>query len=160
MKRPIIIFPDDRLTTVCEPVKSFDKQLNDLVEDLFQTMYSSDGVGLAAPQIGELKRIFVMDVRNSKKPHNPLAFINPQLEAATGSAVDEEGCLSMPGLFLNVRRATYLHFVSQTLSGDVHWGSLRNLEARVFQHELDHLDGVLFSVRAGLEEFATAAGKQ
>jgi len=159
MIRPIIIFPDDRLTTVCEPVTVFDKKLSDLVQDLFDAMYAGDGIGLAAPQVGVLQRIFVMDVRQGKKPHNPLAFINPRIEAATGSAVDEEGCLSMPGLFLNVRRATYLHFAAQTLSGDVHWGALRGVEARVFQHELDHLDGVLFYVRSEELEHV-AAGKQ
>jgi peptide deformylase len=152
MIRPVVIYPDERLTAPCLTVKTFDKSLHRLVDDLFDTMYRHNGVGLAAPQIGDGRRVFVMDVREGKEPHNPLCFINPELLAATGAADDEEGCLSVPGLFLMVRRATHIHFGSQTLSGDRHMGSLRGLEARVFQHELDHTQGVLFTQRATAEE--------
>jgi peptide deformylase len=155
MKRSIIIMPDARLHMVCGPVESFDKHLHKLVEDLFAVMYAHDGVGLAAPQVGVLKNIFVMDVRDGKKPHNPLSFINPELLAHAGSQEDVEGCLSLPGVELVVRRATRIHFAAQTLSGDRHQGILRGLEARVFQHELDHLSGLLMTDRAIQE----AAGK-
>ena len=148
MKRDLVIFSDDRLTTVCDPVKAFDSNLHELVDDLFSVMYANDGVGLAAPQIGVLQRVFVMDCREGRKPHNPLCFINPEILVMTGADFDEEGCLSMPGVLLSVRRATYLHFASLTLSGDRHGASLRGLEARIMQHEIDHLSGILFTERA------------
>ena len=152
MIRPIVLYPDEILTTKCVPVTAFGKNLERLVQDLYDTMYAGDGVGLAAPQIGLGVCVFVMDFRGTKKPHNPMTFINPEMLAKTGSAEDVEGCLSMPGLQLSIRRATYIHFGAQTLSGDRHMGSLRGLEARVFQHELDHTQGVLFTQRATAEE--------
>lgn len=154
--RKLIIYPNDILTTPCRPVTNFDKDLQHLVDDLFSTMYRNDGIGLAAPQIGDGRRVFVMDVRDGKKPFNPMAFINPELLAMTGSADEEEGCLSLPGLALTIRRATYLHFSAQTLDGTHHGAALRGLEARVFQHELDHLQGILLTHRASMEELAAA----
>jgi peptide deformylase len=160
MIRDLVIYPDHRLVTPCKPVKFFDESLNDLVEDLFNTMYAHDGLGLAAPQIGELQSVFVMDVRDGKKPHNPLSFINPELLVMTVAELDEEGCLSMPGLFLQVRRATFIHYAAYTLDGQRHVGSLRDMEARVFQHEVDHLDGRLFIERASVEALAAAGGRK
>jgi peptide deformylase len=158
MKQPIIIFPDDRLTTVCEPVTDFGKNLHNLVRDLFDTMYASDGIGLAAPQIGVLSRVFVVDVREGKKPFNPIAFINSELLVKTGNAEDIEGCLSMPGLELTIRRATYVYCSFDNLDGHSKlYHQLHGLEARVFQHELDHLAGILFTGRATPEELARAA---
>jgi peptide deformylase len=151
MIRPIIIAPDDRLTTVCEPVTAFDSNLHTLVEDLFATMYKSGGVGLAAPQVGVLQRVFVVDFHFGKKPHNPMSFVNPELLVMTGSAEDEEGCLSLPGLFLNVRRATYVYCSAYDLDGRKIWLQLLEMEARVWQHEMDHLEGILFTQRAGVE---------
>ena len=159
MVRDLVIFPDDRLTTPCQPVKSFDDKLSSLVEDLFATMYANDGLGLAAPQVGVLEKVFVMDVRKGKKPHNPQAFINPELHAAAGSVIDEEGCLSLPGLFLDVPRATFIHYAAFTLDGHRHVGSLRGMEARVFLHEFDHLSGRLFIERASVEALAAAGRK-
>lgn len=157
MIRPVVIYPDERLTAPCLTVKTFDKSLHQLVDDLFATMYKYNGVGLAAPQIGDGRRVFVMDVREGKEPHNPIALINPELLAHTGAADDEEGCLSMPRVYLTIRRATYLHFGAQTLSGDRYMATLNGLEARVFQHELDHLNGILFIQHASASQL-TAAG--
>ena len=98
MIRKIVLYPDERLTAPCLPVVSFDKSLHQLVEDLFQTMYRYDGLGLAAPQIGDGRMVFVMDIRDGKEPHNPMSFVNPELLAMTGAADEEEGCLSMPGV--------------------------------------------------------------
>lgn len=156
MVRPIVIFPDERLTTVSKYVNRFDKELVDLVHDLFETMYDSDGVGLAAVQIGVLRRIFVMDVREKNEPHNPVAFINPVLLVKTGAATDQEGCLSMPGVFLDVRRATYVVVAGQTLDGTHFSHAYSGLEARVIQHELDHLSGIIFTARAANETMAAA----
>ena len=157
MVRPVVIFPDDRLTSVCKYVNRFDKELVDLVHDLFETMYDSDGVGLAAPQIGVLRRVFVMDVREEDEPFNPVAFINPVLLVKTGAEVDQEGCLSLPGVFLDVRRATYVVCAGQALDGTHFEHAYRGLEARVIQHELDHLSGVLFTTRAESSEKMAAA---
>jgi peptide deformylase len=156
MIRPLVIFPDERLTSVSKYVNRFDRELHDLVSDLFQTMYSSDGVGLAAVQIGVLRRIFVMDVREKNEPHNPVAFINPVLLVKTGTEVDQEGCLSLPGVFLDVRRATSVVVASQTLDGTHFSHAYRGLEARVVQHEMDHLSGILFTARAANETMAAA----
>ena len=160
MVRTIVLYPNEILTTPCQLVTAFDDSLHQLVEDLFETMYANDGVGLAANQIGDSRRVFVIDVREGKKPFNPMAFVNPELLAMTGADEDEEGCLSLPGLALTVRRATYLHFSSQTLEGTRHGATLRNLEARVWLHENDHLDGVMFMSRASADEkLSKAAGK-
>lgn len=159
MIRDLVIYPDDRLIKPCDPVKFFDFELNELVEDLYQTMYSHDGVGLAACQVGEMKRLFVMDVREGKKPYNPMCFINPELLVQTGAADEEEGCLSLPGLYLQVRRSTFLHFAAYTLDGQRHMGNLRGLEARVWLHEFDHTEGRLFIERASVEALAAAGGR-
>jgi len=159
MIRDLVLYPDNRLITPCLPVKFFDDSLNELVEDLYQTLYAHDGLGLAAPQVGELQRVFVMDVREGKKPHNPMTFINPDLLVATGESEEEEGCLSMPNLYLQVRRSTFVHFAAYTLDGDKRMGSLRGMEARVFQHEIDHLEGRLFIERASVEALAAAGRK-
>ena len=160
MIRDLVIYPDDRLITPCKPVSFFDEDLHKLVEDLFQTLYANDGVGLAAPQVGELQQVFVMDVRKGKKPHNPMSFINPELLVATGMDEDEEGCLSMPNLFLQIKRSTFVHFASYTLDGQRHTGSLRDTEARVWLHEVDHLAGRLFIERASVEALAAAGGRK
>ena len=155
MKRTIIVVPDERLTTVCEPVTKFDKKLNTLVADLFDTLYDSDGVGLAAPQIGVLKNVFVIDVRRGKSIHNPIAFINPRIVHSTSTfETDEEGCLSIPGVFLPVARPTRVGFESRGLRGEYLSGDLRGLESRCFYHEFDHTLGVLFTSKAVAEAAA------
>ena len=159
MIRDILVYPDDRLITPCKPVSFFDEDLHKLVEDLFQTLYANDGVGLAAPQVGELQKVFVMDVRDGKKPHNPMSFVNPEILVQTGAATDEEACLSMPDLFLQIRRGTFIHYAAYTLDGQRITGSLRDIEARVVQHEVDHLNGRLFIERASVEALAAAGRK-
>jgi peptide deformylase len=159
MIRDILVYPDDRLITPCKPVSFFDEDLHKLVEDLFQTLYANDGVGLAAPQVGELQKVFVMDVRKGKKPHNPMSFVNPEILVMTGSGMDEEGCLSLPGLFLDIQRSTFVHYSAYTLDGQRITGSLRDIEARVVQHEVDHLNGRLFIERASVEALAAAGRK-
>ena len=157
MVKKIIIAPDERLTTVCEPVTAFDSELFQLVDDLFETMYAHAGVGLAAPQVGVLKQVFVMDCRQGKKPFNPIAFINPEIISSTCFQVsDEEGCLSFPGLHLTVERPARVRVRFRTIDQLTMRLDLRGLEARCFQHELDHLRGVLFSSYATAEELDRA----
>ncbi len=157
MIHPIVLFPDDRLTTVCSPVVDFNQQLHELVEDLFSTMYHNDGVGLAAPQIGVLQRVFVMDCREGKKPFNPVAFINPEILVKLRPSSDEEGCLSMPGLFLNIWRPSFVSVASDGLDGATSCHHYRGLESRVILHEYDHTQGVLMTHRAAPEEIARQA---
>jgi peptide deformylase len=149
MIQKIIIVPDDRLTTVCKPVAAFDKSLDKLVEDLFETLYAADGLGMAAPQVGVLLNVFVIDVRKGKKPHNPMAFINPSVLCTTLETLTEvEGCLSIPGVFLPVTRPARVGFRSRGVRGEYIHGDLRGMEARCFQHELSHTRGVLFTSEA------------
>lgn len=147
MIRPLVIAPDERLNTVCLPALR-DNTLTALINDLLDTMYFYDGVGLAAPQIGVLKRVFVMDVRKSKAPHNPIVFVNPRILSKSGSAISEEGCLSMPELFLQVKRATQVRCAIQPEASNYMTLNFHGMEARVIQHEIDHLEGVLFDSRA------------
>lgn len=149
MIRAILTIPNDILITPCKSVTAFDKSLDTLVEDLFETMYSADGVGLAAPQVGVLLNVFVIDVRKGKKPHNPLCFINPSVLCTTLETLTEvEGCLSIPGVFLPVTRPARVGFRSRGVRGEYIHGDLRGMEARCFQHEASHLRGVLFTSEA------------
>ncbi len=147
MIRPIVIAPDKRLTTVCLSTEK-GEGLTSLINDLLDTMYAFDGIGLAAPQIGVLKRVFVMDVRKSKAPHNPIVFINPIIHSKSGAATSEEGCLSMPETFLQIRRATQVRCAIQPEASDYMIFNFYGMEARVVQHEFDHLEGILFDQRA------------
>ncbi|MGM0545341.1 MAG: peptide deformylase [Bacteroidota bacterium] len=146
---PIVTYDDEVLRQKAEPVKKNSQELQTLIDDMFDTMYNSDGVGLAAPQIGKLLRIFVADAASMNEDeegsHGPLALINPEITFESEQKVAmEEGCLSIPGVNATVSRpekivVNYLDrdFNEQELEVD---GWL----ARVIQHEKDHLDGVLF----------------
>jgi peptide deformylase len=146
---PIVTYDDDVLTTRAEPVKELNEEISTLIEDMFETMYNSDGVGLAAPQVGRLLRIFVADAdamtEEEEEGYGPVAMINPEIVFRSEEQVEmEEGCLSIPGVNAPVKRPEAIkvryrdeEFKQQTLEVD---GWL----ARVIQHEYDHLDGVLF----------------
>ena len=128
------------LKKVCEPVKKIDGKLRGLLDDMAETMYKYDGIGLAAPQIGRAIRAVVIDIGNGKL----LELINPVIVSKEGSCMDSEGCLSVPGIFGDVERAEKV-----TVEYTTRYGKRRNLEAdallaRCIQHELDHLDGILF----------------
>ena len=147
----ILKVPDSRLTMLCKPVRPIDlnhERLGEFINNLTETMYANEGVGLAAPQVGVLQRIFVMDVREGKMPFNPIVFINPEVLVKRGETVDEEGCLSIPDTFLMVKRAYSVHIAAVNLNGENFSVTLRGMEARVAQHEIDHLDGILFTDRA------------
>lgn len=147
----ILKVPDSRLKQLCHTVDSRYLNRIDLgsfIQNLIDTMYANEGVGLAAPQVGVLQRIFVMDVREGKMPFNPIVFINPEILVKRGETVDEEGCLSIPDTFLMVKRAYSVHIAAVNLNGDNFSVTLRGMEARVAQHEIDHLDGILFTERA------------
>ncbi|MEE4218013.1 MAG: peptide deformylase [Xanthomonadales bacterium] len=138
----ILEFPDPRLRTVARPVETFDEPLARLVEDLYETMYAEKGIGLAASQVDVHQRVLVMDT--SEERNAPRAFINPQIIAADGEQVYEEGCLSVPGIYAKVERAEQVTVRAQRADGSEFETSLDGLDAVCLQHEMDHLDGKLF----------------
>ena len=134
------------LRTPAEPVESFDDELESLVADMFETMYHADGIGLAAPQIGVSKRLFVIDVRASdEEGPGPLALINPTI-VEYGDDIERapEGCLSIPGMEETVDRPTTVRIDAVSVTGEPISLEADGLFARALQHEFDHLDGVLF----------------
>jgi len=148
--RPVRIYGDPVLRQKALPVETFDETLRGLVEDMRETMRAYRGIGLAANQIGVLQRVLVIDVPVDGDRRADLALVNPVLSARQGSTVDEEGCLSIPSIFEDVRRAERLHVDAQDLEGRPLSFDAEGYLARVLQHEVDHLDGVLFVDRLSL----------
>jgi peptide deformylase len=138
----ILEYPDPRLRTRATPVEVFDGALARQVEDMFETMYAAPGIGLAATQVDYHKRLIVMDVSESKDKRQ--VFINPEILAAEGQGVGEEGCLSVPGIYDEVKRAARIRARFQDVSGKSHEVELEGLAAVCLQHEMDHLEGKLF----------------
>lgn len=140
--RKILYLPDERLRLVAKPVEHFDQELNALIEDMFATMYAAKGVGLAAPQIGVSLRLSVIDIAGDRK--NQLVIVNPEIIASEGETEFQEGCLSVPGAYDTVVRATSVTIRAQDRQGQAFEMSAEGLLAECFQHEIDHLDGKLF----------------
>ena len=140
----VLKYPDPVLTRKAEPVTAFDRALKELVEDMFESMYAAQGIGLAAPQIGVSKQITTIDLSFKKKPEDRIVLINPVITFRQGDQYEEEGCLSFPEIREKVKRAATVKVRSQNLRGE--WIELEGDEllARAFQHEIDHLHGVLF----------------
>lgn len=121
-------------------VAKIDDEIRTLCDDMIETMYAHSGVGLAAPQVGILKRIIVIDEQGT-----PRVFINPNLiNVSTESILMEEGCLSIPNHYVKIKRPEQIHIRYRTLEGKPMYETLTGLSARILQHELDHLDGLLF----------------
>jgi peptide deformylase len=140
----ILEAPDRRLTTVASPVERIDDELLRLLDDMLETMYAAPGIGLAAPQVGVLRRAFVADLGN-EEARAPLFAINPELiERSTSTSIAEEGCLSLPKQFGEVARAERVRLRYLDRAGTRREIEAAGLLARCLQHELDHLDGVLF----------------
>ena len=144
MLRDILLWPHPVLKQRARPVARVDSAVRTLVQDMFETMYAADGVGLAAPQVGVLQRVVVLDTSHAQPGLGPLALVNPELVALSGATTYREGCLSLPGEFEEVDRAAevavrYLDVDGrpQELRGD-------GLLAIAVQHELDHLEGTVF----------------
>lgn len=146
--RDIVLYPDNRLKTVCEPVESFNAELRDFVQDLLDTCEVGPGaVGIAAPQVGVLQRVCIVDATRARKPvpnHGRLILVNPEITAWEGFAVGREGCLSVPDYTGNVVRAEKIQLRAYDLDGNRLEFDMQGYEARIAQHEIDHLDGVLF----------------
>ena len=153
---PILRWPDPRLSQRCDHVGTED--LRPLIADMFETMYAARGRGLAAPQVGVMKRLFVMDTTWKEGENTPLVMIDPVVMAAERIPVTlDEMCLSVPGVSVPVERhkAVTMQWTDET--GDIHMGDFDGVEARVIQHEFDHLNGMLHfdritpALRASLE---------
>jgi peptide deformylase len=137
--RNIRKYGDDVLRKKCREVDQIDERLLTLIEDMKETMYDADGVGLAAPQVGVLKRLFVVDIGDG-----PLVFINPEIIETSGSQIDEEGCLSLPGETEEVMRPNYVRARALNEKGEEFEIEGEELLARAILHEYDHLNGTLF----------------
>jgi peptide deformylase len=140
----IVKYGDPVLTQRANEVTEFDENLRKLVDNMFETMYGAPGVGLAAPQIGLLKRLFVMDCSSGRNQKQKVVLINPVIETEEGEQVGEEGCLSFPGIFVQVTRPQRVVVRAQDTDGSTFTLDIMDLEARCVAHETDHLDGELF----------------
>jgi peptide deformylase len=143
----IVKYPDPVLQQPGEPVTEFDDKLRQFVADLFETMYAAQGVGLAAPQVAVSKRVTVIDVSNGKDPAKKMVLINPEIIEREGKLYEEEGCLSFPEIREKVVRAAKVKIRAQDEYGKWYESEGEELLSRCMQHEIDHLDGVLFIFR-------------
>ena len=143
----ILVYPDERLKQIARPVESFNRELEDFIADLEITMHAGPAcVGLAATQVGYPQRIAIVDVsvKTSIKSHGRIVLINPVITAREGEAVGREGCMSVPDYTGNVIRAERITLETLDVSGNRKLYKLEGFEARAVQHEIDHLDGMLF----------------
>ncbi len=141
---PVVKYGDDVLTAKAATVEAFDKELEKLVDDMFESMYAANGVGLAAPQIGISRRIAVIDCSVGKDPKQKIVIINPEIIAQEGKQSEEEGCLSIPGFRENVTRPMKATVRAQDAKGRQFTMEGEGLLARAFCHETDHLSGNFF----------------
>jgi len=143
----IVKYPEPVLSQPGEPVTEFDADLKKLVDDMFETMYASQGIGLAAPQVAVGKRVTVIDLSQGKDPEQKLILVNPEITFREGKQYEEEGCLSFPEIREKVQRASKVKIRVQDLKGIWFEMDGEELLSRAFQHEIDHLDGMLFIFR-------------
>ena len=150
MNREIIKYPNPILRKKCEEVEKITPEIKKLIEDMIETMKKNDGVGLAAPQVGELKRIIAVHLvkertSEEKVEVEPRVFINPKIvKKSKEDELEEEGCLSFPGLWLKIKRAKEVEVEALNEKGEKIHLKAQGLPARILQHEIDHLDGILF----------------
>ena len=143
--RDILIIPDTKLRLTSEPVTHFNKELRALVDDMFETMYAAPGIGLAAIQIGVTQRVITMDLAKKDETKAPQVFINAEVTWKSDErSTYEEGCLSIPEYYENVQRPARVRFRYTDLDGKSHEEDADGLFATCIQHEIDHLNGVLF----------------
>lgn len=140
----IILYPNKILREKCDEVKEFDQSLDRTVLDMLDVLYKKNGAGIAAPQVGIKKRIIIIDTGKS-----PLILINPRILKKEGKETFEEGCLSFPGIFLKIKRAKKVKVEAQNTKGEKIELEAEGLLTHVLQHEIDHLDGILFIDKIG-----------
>lgn len=139
---PIVVHPSPLLTERCKVVKKFDEELIELLNNMYDTMIAADGVGLAAPQVGKLLRVAIVDLGEGQEV---IEMINPVVTAIGGRATEIEGCLSFPGLYGEVERPYFVRIEAQERDGSLYELEAEDYEARAILHEIDHLDGILFT---------------
>ncbi len=166
MKYDVLVYGQSVLRHKAEPVKEFDDKIKQLSEDMLETMYANNGLGLAAEQIGRTESICVVDVsddpsleQNNPDLAMPLVLINPEIKEAKGESVCQEGCLSFPEIYVEVTRAEELVVTYSDLKGESREINASGLLARAVQHELDHLNGVLLVDRMSASQKTAIAGK-
>lgn len=146
----IVLFPDPLLKQKSAPLTDFGPKVQELLDAMIETMYGDDGVGLAASQIGVLKRILIASP--TMKPGEEWVIINPEIYEARGRIMGSEGCLSFPGINVEVARAKSIRFRYQDRTGEAHDTEASDFFARIVQHEMDHLDGILLTDRVDFEQ--------
>ena len=144
MLRPILKYGDTLLQNTAEPVTEITAEVDALARDMIETMYAAPGIGLAAPQVGVMLRLFVIDLSLGRDPKGLIALINPELTGRDGMQLEEEGCLSLPGYNATVARPNRVAVRGLDLSGKEMQLEGEGLLARAFQHEMDHLEGRVF----------------
>lgn len=142
--RKIVLYPDPVLKQKAQEVTEFDAELKQLAEDMAETMYDAPGVGLAAPQVGILKRLILLDCAGKDEPRDLIVAVNPEIVASDGESMEEEGCLSIPGFYAAVKRHATATMRFQDLDGNWQERQGEGLLAVCMQHEIDHLNGILF----------------
>jgi peptide deformylase len=156
MRREILVYPDPFLARKAVPVAAVNDRIRALILDMFETMYSAEGVGLAAPQVGVGKRVVVLDVSHLDETIAPLAVVNPEIVWRNGSVTSVEGCLSVPGVQGEVCRAETVEVRGMDEQGNPLRIRAAGILSRALQHEIDHLDGVLFIDRLSSSAAASA----
>ena len=142
--RRILHYPEPLLKQKSLPVTEFNAELKQLAEDMVETMYDAPGVGLAAPQVGELKRLIILDCSAKDEPADLIVAVNPEVITGDGESLEEEGCLSVPGFWASVKRYAEVTMRYQDVEGQTHERKADGLLAIGIQHEIDHLEGILF----------------
>jgi peptide deformylase len=138
----VVHYPDPVLKQVAKPVKEVNDEIKQLVKDMLETMYHDEGAGLAANQVNQALRVMVID--DSPDGSNPMCFINPEIIHSTGHKLEGEGCLSFPGLYIDVERATNVTCKALNENGEEFTVEATGLLAKAIQHELDHINGITF----------------
>ncbi|MBF89448.1 MAG: peptide deformylase [Candidatus Marinimicrobia bacterium] len=148
---PLVKYGDPILRKVLDTVKDW-KSINNIITDMFDTMYELEGIGLAANQIGLNLNLIVIDISHSDESYPPIAFVNGNILESSGSVSMDEGCLSIPGIQVNITRSERIIFSYQDIKGNSHQKEFSGLMARVIQHEMDHIAGKLIIDYANLVE--------
>ena len=142
--RQVITHPNELLTTKCKEVVNFDKKLTTLLDDMYDTMIASDGIGIAAPQVGETIQVAIVDLGEGQEV---IELINPVVVEISGSEIEVEGCLSFPDIYGEVERPFHVKVEAQDRDGSLYELEAEDYEARAILHEIDHLHGVLFTTK-------------
>jgi peptide deformylase len=156
LRREILVYPDPFLARKATPVAAVNDRVRALIRDMFETMYSAEGVGLAATQVGVGKRVIVLDVSPVDETIAPMAVVNPEIVSRSGSITGVEGCLSVPGVQGEVCRAETVEVRGMDAQGNPLRIRAAGILSRALQHEIDHLDGILFIERASSSAAASA----